>query len=176
MGQDMKTNWGNYFLIVFAFFLIGCEQGLKPVSGIEGTISLPIDSATQQIIWPDSLYGAVAVVAEFTYPFYTSLDSFFKHIVAYGEPIDTCRREQGYFIQLKSGIYVVGVVGLKAPVAQIIFMPKDTLANHPEYFQPIGLYKSPNSPLPVSSINVRSGEITSGIDITLQYDLVLPFK
>jgi hypothetical protein len=166
----------KYFLIVSVVFLSGCEQGLQPVGGIEGTITFPIDSVTQQIIWPDSLYGAVAVVAEFAYPFYTSLDSFFKHIIAYGEPIDTSQNEQDYFIQLKSGIYVVGVVGLKVPVAQIIFMPKDTLVSHPEYFQPIGLYKSVDSPLPISSINVRSGEVTSGIDITLQYDLVLPFK
>lgn len=163
-------------LILCGLWLSTCERGLQPVSGIEGTITIPVDSTTGRLIWPDSLYGAVVVVAEFTYPFYNSLDSFFHHIVAYGDPIDTSRLSQDYFVQLPSGIYVAGVVGLKAPIAQVIFLPKDSLANHHEYFQPIALYKAPSSPLPISSINVESEKVTTGIDMTLQYDLQLPFK
>lgn len=171
--QSMRRS--TVIFILLSLLMTACERGLQPVSGIEGTITIPTDSATGRISWPDSLYGAVIVVAEFTYPFYTSLDSFFKHIVAYSDPLDTSRSRQDYFIQLKSGLYVVGAVGLKAPVTQVVFLPQDTLANHPEFFQPIGLYKAPGSPSPISSINVEAGKITSGVDLTLQYDLILPF-
>ncbi len=156
--------------------IISCEKGLPPVSGIEGQVRMPIDSITHQLIWPDSLHGAFVVVVEFTYPFYTSLDSFFAHLVAYSDPLDTSRVVQDYFIQLKSGIYVVGAVGIKVPVSQIVFMPRDSLKTHPEYFVPIGLFKEPASQFPLSSVNVKPGEITSGIDLSLDYNIELPFK
>jgi len=166
----------GFFWVALAIVgLGGCEKGLDPVNGFEGKIYLPTDSVTQQISWPDSLYGAVVVVAEFKYPLYTSIDSFFAHIVTYGDPLDTSRAEQDYFIQIRSGNYLAGVVGLKVPVTTVMFMPRDSLARHPEYFSAIGLYVSPGSLLPISTVGVFEDEITAGIDIRVDYNLQLPF-
>ena len=127
------------------------------------------------MIWPDSLEGAVVVVAEFQT--YSSVDSFFANILTFSDPIDTNENEQSYFIQTLPGIYIAGVVGVKIPMSQVLFLTQDSLSAHPEYFVPIGLYKSPNSSLPLGlgTIRVKESEITRGIDITIDFNQELPF-
>jgi len=151
-----------------------CEEGLDPVAGIEGVVRFPVDSLSGAVVFPDSLKGAVVVVAEFR-PDYASVDSFFAHIVAYGAALDTTVAEAPYYIQLPADFYFVGVVGLKISLAEILFTPMDSLAAHPEYFQPIGLYKIPGGILPIASIRVGEEELVSDIDIVVDYDLELPF-
>lgn len=127
------------------------------------------------MIWPDSLEGAVVVVAEFQT--YSSVDSFFANILTFSDPIDTNENEQSYFIQTLPGIYIAGVVGVKIPMSHVLFLTQDSLSAHPEYFVPIGLYKSPNSSLPLGlgTIRVKESEITRGIDITIDFNQELPF-
>ncbi|MBU1065540.1 hypothetical protein KKC74_12160 [bacterium] len=152
-----------------------CEEGLDPVAGIEGVVHFPVDSVGGAVVFPDtSMKGAVVVVADFS-PDYSSVDSFFAHIVAYGSALDTSVAEAPYYIQLSPGIYFVGVVGLKISLAEILFTPADSLALHPEYFQPIGLYKIPGGLYPITSIRVGEEELVSNIDIDVNYDLELPF-
>jgi len=151
-----------------------CEEGLDPVAGIEGIVHFPVDSVSGVVMFPDSLEGAVVVVAEFRTD-YSSVDSFFAHIVAYGSALDVTAEEAPYYIQLPSGFYLVGVVGIKISLAEILFTPTDSLALHPEYFQPIGLYKIPGGQSPITSVRVGEEELVSHIDIDVDYDLELPF-
>ncbi|MDO9547593.1 MAG: hypothetical protein Q7J65_01335 [Candidatus Marinimicrobia bacterium] len=152
-----------------------CEEGLDPVAGIEGIVHFPVDLVSGVVMFPDSLKGAVVVVAEFRTD-YSSVDSFFAHIVAYGSALDTTVAEAPYYIQLPSGFYLVGVVGIKnISLAQILFTPADSLALHPDYFQPIGLYKIPGGSLPMASVRVGEEELVSDINIDVDYDLELPF-
>jgi len=171
----------TYFITLFIGILLlaatgwqGCEEGLDPVSGIEGVVRFPVDSLSGAVVVPDSLEGAVVIAAEFSLD-YSSVDSFFAHIVAYGPALDTTVAEAPYYLQLPPGFYIVGVVGFKISPAEILFMPKDSLALHPEYFQPVGLYKIPDGLLPVASVRVGEAELVSGIDIDIEYDLELPF-
>lgn len=165
----------NLFLTFCALFLIiHCEKGLDPVSGIEGIVRFPVDSLSGAVVFPDSLEGAVVVVADFS-PDYSSVDSFFAHIVAYGSALDTSMAAAPYYIQLPPGIYFVGVVGVKISLAEVLFTPLDSLAVHPEYFQPIGLYKIPGGLFPITSIRVGEEERVSDIDIDVDYNLELPF-
>lgn len=154
--------------------MVSCEEGLDPVTGIEGVVHFPVDSLTETVNFPDSLEGAVVVVADFS-PTYTAVDSFFAHIVAYSAALDTTLAEAPYYVQLAPGFYFVGVVGLTKPLTEILFMPLDSLSAHPEYFKPIGLYHLPESTLGISSIRVGEGEWLTEIDIDVDYELELPF-
>ncbi|MDO9547949.1 MAG: hypothetical protein Q7J65_03165, partial [Candidatus Marinimicrobia bacterium] len=87
--------------------LISCEEGLDPVAGIEGVVHFPVDTLSGAVVFPDSLVDAVVVVAEFSLD-YSSVDSFFAHIVAYGSALGTTVEEAPYYIQLPPGIYFVG--------------------------------------------------------------------
>ncbi len=172
-----KINKSFITLLLLVLICFNCEKGLEPVEGIQGVVSFPVDSLTGAIIWPgpDSLHGAFVIIAEFQYPLYNSIDSLFAHLVAYSDPLDTLEKEQGYFIQLKPGYYLGGVVGVTRPVADLLFLPLDSLTAQPEFFKPIGLYAPPGSTLPIGSIRVWEDEITEDIDITVDYDLELPF-
>lgn len=150
-----------------------CEKGLDPAVGIEGTVYFPVDSVTHSVSFPDSLEGAVVIVAETAN--YSSVDSFFAHLVGYSAALDTSRAAANYYVQLPSGIYLVGVVGLKISLTDLLFMSGDSLARHPEYFQPIGIYKTPESTYPFTSIYVSDGEVLSDIDISVDYAFELPF-
>jgi|GEM_PF-716168 len=154
---------------------VGCEKGLESVTGFEGKISLPVDSSTGKVMWPDSLTGAVVIVAEFQFPLYTSLDSLFVHIVTYSDPLDTSQAVQNYFLQTPPGVYLGGVVALKAPIMEIMFAPLDSLKAHSEYFQPVALYKPGGSTQVAGTIGVSEDEIVSGIDMQVDFNFVLPF-
>lgn len=154
--------------------MVSCEEGLDPVAGIEGVVRFPTDSLTGAVNFPDSLEGAVVVVADFS-PTYTAVDSFFAHIVAYSAALDTTLAAAPYYVQLAPGFYFVGVVGLTEPLTEILFLPLDSLVQHPEYFKPIGLYHLPESTLGISSIRVGEGEWLTEIDIDVDYELELPF-
>ncbi len=160
-------------LLIWLISIFSCEEGLDPVAGIEGKINIPIDSLSEEVIWPDSLQGAVIVVAEWR--LYESLDSFFTHIVTFSDPLDTNKKEQSYFVQTLPGFYIAGIIGITVEMSKIIFLPQDSLSLHPEYFVPIGLYKLPNSTLPIGIIRVQEKEITKDIDITVNYNIYLPF-
>lgn len=172
MGKINKSFIILLFLVLICFT---CEKGLEPVEGIQGTVSFPVDSASDAVIWPDSLRGAFVIIAEFQFPLYDSIDSLFAHLVTYSDPLDTLEKEQGYFIQLKPGYYLGGVVAVTLSVTDLLFLPLDSLAAHPEYFIPIGLYTPPGSAFPMGTIRVWDDEITEDIDITVDYDLELPF-
>lgn len=166
------------FILLASWLLlnnVSCEKGLEPVTGFEGQISLPVDSTTGRIIWPDSLTGAVVIVAEFQYPLYTSLDSLFAHIVTYSDPLDTSRSVQDYFVQTPPGVYLGGIVALKAPIMEIMFAPFDSLKIHPDYFKPIALYKPAGSAQPAGTIGISEDEIVSDIDFQVDFDFELPF-
>jgi hypothetical protein len=113
---------------------ISCEHGLEQVEGVQGTVYFPYDSTTNAVIWPDTLNGAFVVIAEFQSIVYQCVDSIFAHIVAYSDPLETDERECDYSIQLKSGYYIGGVVAIDTSItiAEIAFMPRDSLAAHPE--------------------------------------------
>jgi len=166
----------NLFLMFCALFLIiHCEKGLDPVAGIEGVVRFPMDSLSGAVMFPGSLTGAVVVVAEFRTD-YASVDSFIAHIVAYGSALDTSLAEAPYYIQLVPDFYFVGVVGIREiTLAEILFMPRDSLAAHPDYFQPIGLYQVPEALTSISSVRVGEEELVTDIDIDVDYDLELPF-
>lgn len=166
----------NILPIVFLItaIMVSCEKGLEPVAGVEGVVRFPADSLTGAVDFPDTLKGAVVVVAEFSHT-YTSVDSFFAHIVATSAALDTTLAAAPYYVQLAPGFYFVGVVGLTRPLAEILFMPLDSLARHPEYFKPIGLYHLPESLLGISSIRVGEAEWLTAIDIEVDYGLELPF-
>jgi hypothetical protein len=172
-----KFNKSFIILLFLCLICFTCEKGLEPVEGIQGVVSFPVDSLTGAVIWPgpDSLRGAFVIIAEFQYPLYNSIDSLFAHLVTYSDPLDTLEKEQDYFIQLKPGYYLGGVVGVTESVTDLLFLPLDSLTAHPEYFIPIGLYAPPGSALPIGSIRVWEGEVTEDIDITVDYDLELPF-
>ena len=172
-----KINKSFIILLLLVLICFTCEKGLEPVEGIQGVVSFPVDSLTGAIIWPgpDSLHGAFVIIAEFQYPLYNSIDSLFAHLVTYSDPLDTSEKEQDYFIQLKPGYYLGGVVGVTLPVAELLFLPIDSLTAHPEYFIPIGLYTPPGSAFPMGTIRVWEDEITEDIDITVDYNLELPF-
>ena len=161
-----------YIFLAFTFFVHTCEKGLDRVEGIEGNIHIPSDSTAEKVMWPDSLEGAVVVVAE--YQLYSSIDSFFSNLVAYSDPIDTSNSSQEYFIQTLPGIYIAGIVGVKIPIADIFFLPKDSLAAHPEYFIPLSIYGLPDYELP-QWIEVEDDKIINQIDMTIDYGLELPF-
>ena len=161
-------------LLITAAWLVSCEEGLDPVAGIEGVVRFPTDPLTGAVDFPDTLKGAVVVVAEFS-PTYTAVDSFFAHIVATSAALDTTQADAPYYVQLAPGFYFVGVVGLTKPLAEILFMPLNSLAQHPEYFKPIGLYHLPESTLGISSIRVGEAEWLTAIDIDVDYGLELPF-
>jgi len=171
-----KINKSFIILLFLGLICFTCEKGLEPVEGIQGVVSFPVDSLTGAMIWPgpDSLQGAFVIIAEFQFPLYDSIDSLFAHLVAYSDPLDTLEKEQDYFIQLKPGYYLGGVVGVTQSVADLLFLPIDSLAAHPEYFIPIGLY-TPSSAFPMGTIRVWEDELTEDIDITVDYDLELPF-
>ncbi len=172
MGEcEIKKKYST--LLVGLLLFVNCEKGLDPVEGFEGKIIIPIDSLSGEVIWPDSLKGAVIITAKFQQ--YSSIDSFFTNLIAFSDPIDTNKNEQSYFIQTLPGIYIVGVAGIKIPISDILFLPRDSLSAHPEYFVPIGLYKLPHSILSFESIKVNENEIERGIDITIDFDIELPF-
>lgn len=154
---------------------VGCEKGLEPIIGCEGQVRLPVDSTTGKVIWPDSLTGAVVIVAEFQWPLYTSLDSLFAHIVTYSDPLDTSRPVQDFFLQTPPGVYIGGVVALTRPIMEIMFAPFDTLKAHPEYFKPVALYKPVGSPQVAGTIGVSEDEIVSDIDMQVDFNFILPF-
>jgi hypothetical protein len=170
-----KINKSFIILLLLVLICFTCEKGLEPVEGIQGTVIFPVDSISGALIWPDSLQGAFVIIAEFQYPLYNSIDSLFAHLVTYSDPLDTLEKEQDYFIQLKPGYYLGGVVGVTRTVVDLLFLPLDSLAAHPEYFIPIGLYTPPGSAFPMGTIRVWDDEITEDIDITVDYDLELPF-
>ncbi|MCK4715988.1 MAG: hypothetical protein KAT54_04215 [Candidatus Marinimicrobia bacterium] len=170
-----KINKSFIILLLLVLICFTCEKGLEPVEGIQGTVIFPVDSISGALIWPDSLQGAFVIIAEFQYPLYNSIDSLFAHLVTYSDPLDTLEKEQDYFIQLKPGYYLGGIVGVTKSVMELLFLPLDSLAAHPEYFIPIGLYTPPGSPFPMGTIRVWDDEITEDIDITVDYDLELPF-
>ncbi len=169
----IKNNLNKFLLLLIWLTLtFSCEEGLDTVAGIEGKINIPTDSLSEKIIWPDSLQGAVIVIAECG--LYESLDSFFTHIVTFSDPLDTSKKEQSYFVQTLPGFYIAGVIGITVEMSKIIFLPQDSLSLHSEYFVPIGLYKIPNSTLPIGIIRVQEKEITKEIDITINYNIELP--
>jgi len=170
-----KINKSFIILLLLVLICFNCERGLEPVEGIQGTVSFPVDSASGAVIWPDNLQGAFVIIAEFQYPLYDSIDSLFAHLVTYSDPLDTSEKEQDYFIQLKPGYYLGGVVGVTLSVTKLLFLPLDSLTAHPNYFKPIGLYAPPGSAFPMGTIRVWEDEITEDIDITIDYDLELPF-
>jgi hypothetical protein len=150
---------------------VGCEGGLTTEEGIQGTVRFPVDTTTNKVDFPDSLAGAFVVVADFG--LYTSIDSFFANIVGYSDPLDTTQQETEYYIQLFPGVYFAGIVGTTKSITEIYFMSLDSLAAHPEYFKPIGLYKLSGND--ISSLLVRDDELTENVDIEIDYNLVLPF-
>ena len=163
---------------IFSLLLggISCEQGLESVEGIQGTVNFPYDSTTNTVIWPDTLNGAFVVIAEYQSIVYQSIDSIFTHIVGYSDPLETSEQESGYSIQLKPGYYIGGVIGIKGiTLAEIAFMPLDSLMAHPEYFTIIGVYESAGSSLGVGKIKVIADQLTDGIDIQVNYEYQLPF-
>lgn len=169
-----KNNLNKFLpLLIWLILIFSCEEGLNPISGIEGKINIPTDPLSKEVIWPDSLHGAVIVIAE--WGLYESLDSFFTHIVTFSDPLDTSKEEQSYFVQTLSGFYIAGIIGITVEMSKIIFLPQDSVSMHPEYFVPIGLYKLPNSTFPVGLISVQEKEITKDIDITVNYNIELPF-
>ena len=162
--------------VLFVVFGQNCEKGLAPIAGFEGRISLPVDSTTGQVIWPDSLTGAVVVIAEFQYPLYTSVDSFFAHIVTYSDPLDLTQPVQDYFLQAPPGVFLGGIVALDSiPIMKAMFSPQDSLRAHPEYFKPLGIYKPVGSTQPAGTISVSEEEITPDIDMQVDFNFVLPF-
>lgn len=163
---------------IFGLLLSGitCEHGLEQVEGIQGTVYFPYDSTANVVLWPDTLNGAVVVIAEFNSIVYQSIDSIFTHIVAYSDPLEITQQEASYAIQLKSGYYIGGVVGIKEiTLAEIAFMPRDSLAAHPEYFKILGVYESASSSLAVGKIRIVEDQLTDGIDIRVNYEYQLPF-
>jgi len=163
---------------IFSLLLggISCEQGLESVEGIQGTVNFPYDSTTNTVIWPDTLNGAFVVIAEYQSIVYQSIDSIFTHIVGYSDPLETSEQESGYSIQLKPGYYIGGAIGIKEiTLAEIAFMPLDSLVAHPEYFTIIGVYESASSSLGVGKIKVIADQLTDGIDIQVNYEYQLPF-
>jgi len=169
-----KDNLNKFLLLLIWLTLnFSCEEGLNPISGIEGKINIPTDPLSKEVIWPDSLQGAVIVIAE--WGLYESLDSFFTHIVTFSDPLDTSKEEQSYFVQTLPGFYIAGIIGIEKEMSEIIFLPQDSLSTYLDYFVPIGLYKIPNSTLPIGLIRVQEKEITKDIDITVNYNIELPF-
>ena len=160
-------------LSTLLLLIVSCEEGLDPIVGTEGKIVIPTDSLTEEVIWPDSLQGAVIIIAD--WGSYESIDSVFSHIITFSDPLDISKKEQSYFVQTLPGFYIAGIIGIKVQMSEITFLPQDSLFKYPEYFVPIGLYKLPNSTLPVGLIVVQEKEITKDIDITINYNLELPF-
>jgi hypothetical protein len=155
---------------------ITCEQGLEQIEGIQGTVYFPYDSTANVPLWPDTLNGAFVVIAEYQSIVYQSIDSVFTHIIAYSDPLEISEQESGYSIQLKPGYYIGGVVGIKGiTLAEIAFMPLDSLVTHLEYFKIIGVYESASSSLGVGKIKVLEDQVTDVIDIHVNYDYQLPF-
>jgi len=164
--------------LIFGLLLSGitCEYGLEQVEGIQGTVYFPYDSTANAVLWPDTLNGAFVVIAEYQSIVYKSVDSIFTHIVAYSDPLEISHQESGYSIQLRPGYYIGGVVGIKEiTLAEIAFMPLDSLVSHPEYFTIIGVYESVSSSLGVGKIKVLEDQLTDGIDINVNYEYYLPF-
>jgi len=165
--------------LIFGLLLTGitCEQGLEPVEGIQGTVYFPHDSTTNALLWPDTLNGAFVVIAEYQSIIYQSIDSIFTHIVAYSDPLEISEQEYAYSIQLKPGYYIGGVVAIDTSLtlAEIAFMPLDSLVIHPKCFKIIGVYESASSSFGVGKIKVLEDQLTYGIDIQVNYEYQLPF-
>jgi len=152
--------------------IAGCEKGLQPPPGFEGTVTLPIN-ADGKVEWPDSLNGAVVTFAEFSSDL--SLSNLASALVDFSQPLDTTRSSQSYFLQAnyQQG-YIAGVVATRIPISKILVLPRDSIALHPEYFQIIGFYHDetldPNFLFPYSVFSLGNQRVKHGINITIPSD------
>jgi len=163
------------FLLLPFFLLtvVGCEQGLQPVTGFEGTITLPTGE-TGEVQFPDSLNGAVAAFVKFDLSL--SAETLPQKILGYSQPLNLNRPQQPYFLQAyPDEFYIVGVIATKIPINQILTLPQDSLSAHPEYFQLIGYYRNPTQPDQLGFVHFTDTKIQEGINITVDYNLTLPF-
>ena len=152
--------------------VIGCEEGLQPPNGFEGTVRFPTNESGE-VIWPDSLEAAVVAFADASKINFQqiSFTEVLDHLLGYSQPLDTAEEQQDYFLQALAGpdkVYIAGVVATRVPFKQIIATPIDSLGAHPEYFQIIGIHRKEKND--ISFIYVDDEEITSGIDIEVNYD------
>ncbi|MBS1271011.1 MAG: hypothetical protein MAGBODY4_00140 [Candidatus Marinimicrobia bacterium] len=166
-------------ILLLGIILLGCEQGLQPVAGFQGTVTLPSDSSGV-VIWPDSLEGAVVTFAATRSldPKNLSFQQIIQNFLGFSQPLDTTRHTQEYFLQALPTpySYVAGVVATTVPITQLLGQPVDSLSAHPEYFKVLGLYGyKPNSLVPFGLINVKEGEVTENINFDTDYDFEVEF-
>lgn len=159
--------------LLLLLIIAACEQGLQPVTGFEGTVTLPTDNSGN-IQWPDSLDGAVVVFAK--YSLNISAETLPSLLLGYSQPLDLEQKHQSYFLQARPNeFYIVGVVATTVPVSQILTLPMDSLAVHPDYFKIVGFYQSPDQPDMLGFVHFGDGEIQEGINIDVNPNLILPF-
>ena len=160
-------------LLLSLLVIAGCEHGLQPVTGFEGTVTLPSD-ASGEVQFPDSLPGAV--VAFVPYSLDLSAETLSSQILGYSQPLDLQRTTQSYFLQARPNeFYIVGVVATTVPVNRILTLPTDSLAAHPEYFQVVGFYSQPDQPSQLGIVHFGDDEIQSGVDIRVNPEIRFPF-
>lgn len=166
-----------FAILIPVLLLAGCEQGLQPVTGFEGTVYFPTDSS-DAVVWPDSLAGAVVIFVDagglnFLHPSFSQL---IQNILGFTNPLDTSRTEQPYFLEaLPNKSYLAGVIASTVPIGNLLGLPTDSLAAHPEYFQLLGIYHTPGASLPFQFVNINQEDITTGIDIMCDFNYQLNF-
>jgi len=162
--------------LLFTFLIIlvvGCEHGLQPVTGFEGTVTFPTNDAGK-VQFPDSLRGAVVAFVKFDLSL--SAETLPQKILGYSQPLDVSQQHQSYFLQaLPDDFYIVGVVATTIPISQILILPQDSLKAHPEYVKLIGFYQNPNQPSQLGFVHFGDSEIQEGVNINVKYDITLPF-
>ncbi len=164
-----KTLLFTLLLLIFT----GCEQGLQPVTGFEGTVTLPTNDAGE-VQFPDSLYGAVVAFAKFDLSL--SAQTLPQKILGYSQPLDLNKPDQSYFLQaFPDEFYIVGVVATTIPINQVLILPKDSLSAHPEYFKLIGYYQNPSQPGQLGFVHFTDSKIQDGVNIHVNYNVTLPF-
>lgn len=87
------------------------DEGLKPVSGVEGEI-LFMDT------WPDSVKGVFLVALDEGAA--TDSDNPEDHIITFSGAIQSGAEKSSYFIQLEPGAYYMGLLGIQTDPAFFI--------------------------------------------------------
>jgi len=111
--------------IIMLFIFTGCgSDGLKPVAGIEGKIYF-------NGVWPDSIKGALLVALDEGVASDTTNHPE-NYIITYGSAILPETETTPYFIQLSSGAYYFGILGILAEPS--FFITKlDSFMTAPEF-------------------------------------------
>ncbi len=156
--------------MLFIFFTIGCEDGLRPPSGFKGTVSFPHNQT--QVEWPDSIQGAVVAFADASTIDVgnLSLDALIQNLLGFSQPLRETA-SQNYFLEALPGAYLAGVVGTTIPISELILQPIDSVLAHPEYFQLLGIYGfDTSSDLPLGLVIVPDDGVAENIDILADFN------